>query len=655
MPSVLPGEEGPPSTSVPVPDCDACPPPSTTCCQDQIQKESAAVDPIIPATSTIILQASPDLSLRCKYECNEKANLTDEGKQLHNDGCASSTRTVSEETLPEFQSSSLPPGCTWGPKLTPDLLNALKLDPSHYPSTTSSVGTSVGSSETVPRIIWVSFLPNSPHNPFFFSRTRKLGITAVATCFTLLTSVNVSAYSIGETSMCRDLGISAETAAVGLGIYCFGFAITPMILAPLSEEFGRRWTYVAAVFIFFVFHIMMAAAKNLATMLIARIIQGCAGSVGSTLVGGTIADIYIPVQRGLPSAVFAFAAIAGSGMGPVIFAWVESTTRLEWRWIWWIQSMTIGALFPFILLIMRETRESVILRRRAAKLRKEHQPGEKNEKADQNLFQAPDGVVGRFTAWSEMNRIGLWEAMRTSALRPFTFLVVEPVVAFFALWMSIAWGVLYIQIGGLPYVFRNIYAFSTNQVGLIYLSLVIGALIGFFANFVQDAIYRRRVHLDGVEARLYAPMVAGITFALGCFLFGFTSLQSIYWLVPCIGIVIIIASCLTIYISAFVYLSECYGSYASSAIAGQSFLRNAFGGAFSMFTVKMYTAITPRWTIFTWGVVALILAMVPFIAFYKGTVIRAHSKYSKILMREERERIEREKEKIEDREGERSI
>lgn len=221
MPSVLPGEEGPPSTSVPVPDCDACPPPSTTCCQDQIQKESAAVDSIIPATSTVILQASPDLSLRCKYECNEKADLTDEGKELHNDGCASSTRTVSEETIPEFQSSSLPPGCTWGPKLTPDLLNALKLDPSHYPSTTSSVGTSDGSSETVPRIIWVSFPPNSPHNPFFFSRTRKLGITAVATCFTLLTSVNVSAYSIGETSMCRDLGISAETAAVGLGIYCF--------------------------------------------------------------------------------------------------------------------------------------------------------------------------------------------------------------------------------------------------------------------------------------------------------------------------------------------------------------------------------------------------------------------------------------------------
>ncbi|KIR80349.1 drug transporter [Cryptococcus gattii EJB2] len=639
MPSALPAEKRPPSTCAPVLDLTACPPPSTIC-QDQIQKQSAAADPIIPATSSAIPQTSSDFVLQWEYDCNEKVDLTHEGKGLHNDHYASSTKTIGEKTPPEFQNSSLPPGCTWGPELTPELLSALKLNASHYPPTTSSVE----ASETVPRIIWVSFPPNSPHNPFFFSRGRKLGITAVATCFTLLTSVNVSAYSIGEISMCRDLGISTETAAVGLGIYCFGFAITPMILAPLSEEFGRRWTYVAAVFIFLVFHIMMAAAKNLATMLIARILQGCAGSVGSTLVGGTIADIYIPVQRGLPSAVFALAGISGSGIGPVIYAWVESTPRLEWRWIWWIQSITIGALFPFILLIMCETRESVILRRRAAKLRKEHQSGGTNGKGDRDLFQAPNEIRGRFTAWSEMNRIGFWEAMRTSALRPFTFLVVEPVVAFIALWVSIAWGVLYIQIGGLPYVFRNIYAFSTNQVGLVYLSLVIGALIGFLANFAQDAIYRRRVHLDGVEARLYAPMVAGITFAVGCFLFGFTSLPSIYWLVPCIGIVIAIASCLTIYISAFVYLSECYGSYASSAVAAQSFLRNAFGGAFSMFTVKMYTAITPRWTIFTWGVVALILAWIPFIAFYKGTIIRAHSKYSKILMREERERIEREKE-----------
>jgi MFS family permease len=34
--------------------------------------------------------------------------------------------------------------------------------------------------------------------------------------------------------------------------------------------------------------------KNLPTILVGRFIQGAAGSVGATLVGGTISDIYVP-------------------------------------------------------------------------------------------------------------------------------------------------------------------------------------------------------------------------------------------------------------------------------------------------------------------------------------------------------------------------
>lgn len=40
----------------------------------------------------------------------------------------------------------------------------------------------------------------------------------------------------------------------------------------------------------------MISGKNLATILIGRLLQGAAGSVGATLVGGTISDIYIPSE-----------------------------------------------------------------------------------------------------------------------------------------------------------------------------------------------------------------------------------------------------------------------------------------------------------------------------------------------------------------------
>jgi predicted MFS family arabinose efflux permease len=39
-------------------------------------------------------------------------------------------------------------------------------------------------------------------------------------------------------------------------------------------------------------HLLLALAQNLQTVLIARFFAGCAGSTGSTMVGGTLADIW---------------------------------------------------------------------------------------------------------------------------------------------------------------------------------------------------------------------------------------------------------------------------------------------------------------------------------------------------------------------------
>ncbi|WWC86940.1 uncharacterized protein L201_001820 [Kwoniella dendrophila CBS 6074] len=595
-----------------------------------------AGDPIIPIahikSNLSSHQEQTDLNrypTQSRRNDNTRADQVIIEEEKHLTNRESSASVENEKRLPPaststpLDSSSLPAGCSFGPVL--DLTYIQETNVKIEPDLRTQI--EQGEKDSI-RILWVDFPAGSPQNPFFFSQKRKYGITIVATLFTLTTSMNVGAFSIGMDSLIRDLGCTREQAAYGLGIYNFGFAIVPLLLAPLSEEFGRRWTYVIAVVLYLIFLVMMAVAKNLPTMLLARVLQGSAGSVAATLVGGTIADIYVPAERGLPSAIFAFTAIAGSGIGPFIFCWVESNPKLEWRWIWWIQCMLLAALIVPIFVILKETRETIILRRRAKKLRIER--------------GLSDG--GRYTARSEIGKVNFTQAMKTSSLRAITFLIVEPILLFFSIWMGLGWGVLYIMITGLSYDFKNVYGFTTNQVGLAYICITIGSIVGFGFNFVQDAVYRRKVDKKGMEARLYAPMVAGVTFAIGCFIFSFTATPSVHWIAPCIGIVVIIASVFTIYISAFVYISECYGSYASSAIAAQSFLRNCFGGAFTFFTLQMFDAITPKWTTFTWGCVAVLLAAVPYIAFFYGPLIRSKSKYSKILMREEQERILREKE-----------
>ena len=57
----------------------------------------------------------------------------------------------------------------------------------------------------------------------------------------------------------------------------------------------------------------------------------------------------------------------------------------------------------------------------------------------------------------------------------------------------------------------------------------------------------------------------------------------------------------------------------------------------------MYTALTPRWANLIFACVAGLLAIVPFVAFYKGPQIRARSPLSKMLMAEEQRMIAEER------------
>ena len=57
---------------------------------------------------------------------------------------------------------------------------------------------------------------------------------------------------------------------------------------------------------------------------------------------------------------------------------------------------------------------------------------------------------------------------------------------------------------------------------------------------------------------------------------------------------------------------------------------------------QMFETLTPRWALFLMGCIGLLLAPVPFLAFYFGPQIRERSPYSKILMAEEKKRVEAE-------------
>ncbi|KAG6834146.1 hypothetical protein H0H93_011570, partial [Arthromyces matolae] len=183
----------------------------------------------------------------------------------------------------------------------------------------------------------INFEEGDRRNPINFTRRRKWAITVMACIATFFASSIAGAYNMGFDSMTRDLNCTQFQATIGLSVYALGFGLVPLVSASFSEEFGRQPLYIVSVFMVTLMFMMVALAKNIQTVIVARFIQGAFGSTGSTMVGGTIADIWSTKDRGLPMSLFALVAMGGTGVGPAFAGWIEMNTRLEWRWIQWIQ------------------------------------------------------------------------------------------------------------------------------------------------------------------------------------------------------------------------------------------------------------------------------------------------------------------------------
>ncbi|KAH8104030.1 MFS general substrate transporter [Cristinia sonorae] len=462
-------------------------------------------------------------------------------------------------------------------------------------------------------VLYIEFEKGDPRDPINFTRRRKWAITLPATFFTFLSAAAASTYAMGWDSMIVDLNCTRFQATVGLSLFALGFSVIPLVSASFSEEFGRHPLYVITSIVFGLMHMTVALSKNIQTVHIARFLAGAFGSTGSTMVGGTIADIWLPYERGLPMAIFSVAAIGGTGLGPVAAGWVEMNPHLRWRWIQWIHLILTGTLTVAILVFMRETRSAVLLTRLAKKMRK-------------------DSGDLRYRARVEDERASLKTLIYISCTRPLYLLFTEPVVASFSIWVGFAWGILYVLIESITPVFKTLHNFNTGQTGTVFVTFFIGSLMGIGSDRFQEILYRKNVGTRGPEARLYHAMLGGIVFPAAMFIYAWCTFPDVHWISLVIAITLFIWACFGIYLTVFTYLADCYGPFASSALAGQSLCRNLAGMAFPLFTQQMYDKLSYKWANTLFALIATIMIPIPFVLFKWGPKIRERSKFASQVM-----------------------
>lgn len=119
-------------------------------------------------------------------------------------------------------------------------------------------------------------------------------------------------FAPGAEQLAAEFHITNETVIVmAVSLYVLGFALGPLLLAPLSELYGRLPLYYTCNVVYFAFTAGCAFSTNISMFLAFRFFAGCAASGPMSIGGGTVADVTPPEQRGKAMALFTMGPILG--------------------------------------------------------------------------------------------------------------------------------------------------------------------------------------------------------------------------------------------------------------------------------------------------------------------------------------------------------
>ncbi|KAK6063145.1 major facilitator superfamily transporter [Seiridium cupressi] len=177
----------------------------------------------------------------------------------------------------------------------------------------------------------VKWLPNDPRNPMLFGEFTKWLITITVAIATLAVALVSSAYSGGASEIIEEFGTSDTVAILGISLFVVGFAVGPLLWAPLSEMYGRQILFFGTYAALTSFNAGCAGAQNIETLIICRFFAGAFGSSPLTNAGGVIADMFPASQRGQAMAIFAAAPFLGPVIGPIVGGFLGAGAG--WRWV----------------------------------------------------------------------------------------------------------------------------------------------------------------------------------------------------------------------------------------------------------------------------------------------------------------------------------
>ncbi|KAF2262081.1 MFS general substrate transporter [Lojkania enalia] len=419
------------------------------------------------------------------------------------------------------------------------------------------------------------YTTDDPDNPQNWGFGKKIVVLLQILMYTMSVYMGSAIYAPSTEGVMIRFGVSLGAASLGLSMYVLAYGIGPLLFSPLSEipVIGRNPPYMISYAIFVILLVPTALVDNFAGLIVLRFLQGFFGSPCLATGGASLSDIFSIIKLPYALSLWAFAATCGPALGPIISGF--SVQAENWRWSLWEMLWLNGPVWISLFFFLPETSSANILLRRAQRLRK--LTGDNRLKSQSEIDQA--NITAR-------------DITIEALYRPFQLVILDPSIAFTALYTALIYGIFYSFFEAFPLVYNAMYHFNLGQQGLTFLSVTAGVVLSiawywwYIYYIVEPSI--RNNGLGEPERRLIPALFVTWLVPVGLFIFGWTSNPDIHWIVSCIGIVITTIGIFLIIQCIFLYLPLVYPQYAASLFAGNDFFRSALAAGAIHFSYPMF-------------------------------------------------------------------
>ncbi|KAI1321882.1 major facilitator superfamily domain-containing protein [Xylariaceae sp. FL0255] len=447
---------------------------------------------------------------------------------------------------------------------------------------------------------------DDPANPLNWPSSKKNIHIALVSLFVLNANLAATMFAPGAAQLAVDFHITNSIVeGLTVSLYILGFALGPLILAPLSECNGRLIIYHSCNAVYLAFTLGCAFSKNTAMFLIFRFICGSAAAGPLSIGGGTIADITPQEQRGKALALFAVGPLIGPVLGPIIGGFV--TEYVGWRWTFRIILILSALIGIATILFMRETNAAVLLSRKAEQMRK----------TDKNVK-----LTSKYARQETSS-----QNLSLAIIRPIKMLVFMPIVLLLSLYNGLVFGLTFLLFTTFPSVFEGVYGFRPGIAGLAYLGLGLGFVSGLILfSLLSDKLLGQKKDSPPAkpEQRLILMKWFSPITPLGLFLYGWTAYYHVHWIVPILGTYIVGLGSLFILIPSQIYLVGSFGAEAAaSALAANLLIRSPFGAFLDLAAPPLYNSLGLGWGNSVLGFIILAFTLVPWLFYRYGETLRA--------------------------------